>query len=59
MKRVIRGKQLDKRQPYTEEYFREHFAKRAIEQCLDFLLPRVRDLSQLLSLQENSTLLCL
>ncbi|EPV89555.1 Tn5252, relaxase [Streptococcus agalactiae FSL S3-586] len=48
MKRVIRGKQLDKRQPYTEEYFREHFAKRAIEQCLDFLLPRVRDLSQLL-----------
>lgn len=48
MKRVIRGKQLDKRQPYTEEYFREHFAKRAIEQYLDFLLPRVRDLSQLL-----------
>ncbi|HEL2321013.1 TPA: relaxase/mobilization nuclease domain-containing protein [Streptococcus suis] len=48
MKRVTRGKQLDKRQPYTEEYFREHFAKRAIEQCLDFLLPRVRDLSQLL-----------
>lgn len=48
MKRVIRGKQLDKHQPYTEEYFREHFAKRAIEQCLDFLLPRVRDLSQLL-----------
>ncbi|HGI8412520.1 TPA: SAG1250 family conjugative relaxase [Streptococcus agalactiae] len=48
MKRVIRGKQLDKRQPYIEEYFREHFAKRAIEQCLDFLLPRVRDLSQLL-----------
>ncbi|HEM4431311.1 TPA: relaxase/mobilization nuclease domain-containing protein [Streptococcus suis] len=48
MKRVIRGKQLDKRQPYTEEYFREHFAKRAIEQCLDFLLPRVRGLSQLL-----------
>lgn len=48
MKRVIRGKQLDKRQPYTEEYFREHFAKRAIEQCLDFLLPRVRDLSQFL-----------
>lgn len=48
MKRVIRGKQLDKRQPYTEEYFREYFAKRAIEQCLDFLLPRVRDLSQLL-----------
>lgn len=48
MKQVIRGKQLDKRQPYTEEYFREQFAKRTIEQRLDFLLPRVRDLSQLL-----------
>lgn len=48
MKQVIRGKQLDKRQPYTEEYFREQFAKRTIEQRLDFLLPRVRALSQLL-----------
>lgn len=48
MKQVIRGKQLDKHQPYTEEYFREQFAKREIEQRLDFLLPRVRDLSQLL-----------
>ena len=48
MKQVIRCKQLDKRQPYTEEYFREQFAKRAIEQRLDFLLPRVRDFSQLL-----------
>lgn len=48
MKQVIRGKQLDKRQPYTEEYFREQFAKRAIKQRLDFLLPRVRELSQLL-----------
>lgn len=48
MKQVIRGKQLDKRHPYTEEYFREQFAKRMIEQRLDFLLPRVRDLSQLL-----------
>ncbi|MDW8718514.1 SAG1250 family conjugative relaxase [Streptococcus suis] len=56
MKRVIRGKQLDKRQPYTEEYFREHFAKRAIEQCLDFLLPRVRDLSQLLEFAREPNL---
>lgn len=48
MKQVIRDKQLDKRQPYTEDYFREQFAKRAIEQRLDFLLSRVHDLSQLL-----------
>lgn len=44
MKQVIRGHQLYKRQPYTEDYFREHFAARAIEQRLDFLLPRARDL---------------
>ncbi|HEM5173987.1 TPA: relaxase/mobilization nuclease domain-containing protein [Streptococcus suis] len=50
MKQVIRGHQLYKRQPYTEDYFREHFAARAIEQRLDFLLPRARDLSHLLDM---------
>ena len=56
MKQVIRGKQLDKRQPYTEDYFREQFAKRAIEQRLEFLLPRARDLSHLLDMAEQLNL---
>ncbi|MGU7915316.1 SAG1250 family conjugative relaxase [Streptococcus suis] len=56
MKQVIRGHQLDKRQPYTEVYFREQFAKRAIEQRLDFLLPRARDLSHLLEIAEQLNL---
>lgn len=56
MKQVIRGKQLDKRQPYTEDYFREQFAKRAIEQRLDFLLHRVRDLYQLLEFAQELNL---
>ena len=56
MKQVIRGKQLDKRQPYTEDYFREQFATRAIEQRLDFLLPRARDLSHLLEIAEQLNL---
>lgn len=56
MKQVIRGKQLDKRQPYTEDYFREQFAKRAIEQRLDFLLPRARDFSHLLDMAEQLNL---
>lgn len=56
MKQVIRGKQLDKRHPYSEDYFREQFAKRAIEQRLDFLLPRVRDLSQLLEFAQELNL---
>ena len=56
MKQVIRGKQLDKRQLYTEDYFREQFATRAIEQRLDFLLPRARDLSHLLEMAEQLNL---
>ncbi|MEC4578552.1 SAG1250 family conjugative relaxase [Streptococcus dysgalactiae] len=56
MKQVIRGKQLDKRHPYTEDYFREQFVKRAIEQRLDFLLPRVCDLSQLLEFAQELNL---
>ncbi|MDI5918283.1 SAG1250 family conjugative relaxase [Streptococcus equi subsp. zooepidemicus] len=56
MKQIIRGNQLDKRQPYTEDYFREQFAKRVIEQRLDFLLPRARDLSHLLEIAEQLNL---
>ncbi|HFI0737327.1 TPA: SAG1250 family conjugative relaxase [Streptococcus suis] len=56
MRQVIRGNQLDKRQPYTEDYFRERFATRAIEQRLDFLLPRARDLSHLLEMAEQLNL---
>ncbi|MFA9493976.1 SAG1250 family conjugative relaxase [Streptococcus sp. E17BB] len=56
MKQVIRGHQLDKRQPYTEDYFREHFAKRAIEQRLEFLLSKARDLAHLLEIAEQVNL---
>lgn len=56
MKQVICGKQLDKRQPYTEDYFREHFATRAIDQRLDSLLLRARDLSHLLEMAEQLNL---
>ncbi|MDG3205416.1 SAG1250 family conjugative relaxase [Streptococcus suis] len=56
MKQVIRGKQLDKRQPYTEDYFRDQFATRVIEQRLDFLLPRARDFSHLLEMAEQLNL---
>ncbi|MFI3124789.1 SAG1250 family conjugative relaxase [Streptococcus suis] len=56
MKQVIRGNQLDKRRPYTEEYFREEFAKRAIKKRLDFLLPRAQSLSHLLEMAEQINL---
>ncbi|HGL8173259.1 TPA: SAG1250 family conjugative relaxase [Streptococcus pneumoniae] len=31
MKQVVRGKQLNRKQPYTEEFFKNYFAKREIE----------------------------
>lgn len=40
MKQVIRGDKLNKREPYSKEYFQNYFAKKKIEQILEFLLPR-------------------
>ncbi|GFE44919.1 Tn5252, relaxase [Streptococcus canis] len=40
MKQVIRGDKLNKREPYSKEYFQHYFAKKKIEQILEFLLPR-------------------
>ncbi|MFA9414569.1 SAG1250 family conjugative relaxase [Streptococcus sp. E29BA] len=57
MKQVIRGHQLDKRQPYTEDYFREQFAKRGIEERLEFLLPKARSLEHLVKMAEQLNLI--
>lgn len=40
MKQVIQGDKLNKREPYSKEFFQHYFAKRKIEQILEFLLPR-------------------
>ncbi|HEM3683126.1 TPA: relaxase/mobilization nuclease domain-containing protein [Streptococcus suis] len=40
MKQVIRGDKLNKREPHSKEYFQHYFAKKKIEQILEFLLPR-------------------
>ena len=57
MKQVIRGDQLNKRQPYTEDYFREQFAKRGIEERLEFLLPKARSLDHLVKMAEQLNLI--
>ncbi|HEL2366657.1 TPA: SAG1250 family conjugative relaxase [Streptococcus suis] len=57
MKQVIRGDQLNKRQPYTEDYFREQFAKRGIEERLEFLLPKARSLEHLVKMAEQLNLI--
>nr|WP_282577587.1 hypothetical protein [Enterococcus cecorum] len=40
MKQVIRGDKLNKREPYSKEFFQHYFAKKKIEQILEFLLPK-------------------
>lgn len=57
MKQVIRGDQLNKRQPYTEDYFREQFVKRGIEERLEFLLPKARSLEHLVKMAEQLNLI--
>ncbi|NQP35174.1 relaxase/mobilization nuclease domain-containing protein [Streptococcus suis] len=56
MKQVTRGDQLNKRQPYTKDYFWEQFAKRGIEERLEFLLPKARSLEHLVKMAEQLNL---
>lgn len=49
MTKPIRGRQLSKRDLYDEDFFRTHFAKIEIESRLEFLLPLVNSLEELLT----------
>ena len=49
MTKPIRGRQLSKRDPYDEEFFRMYFAKQEIESRLEFLLNRVNSLEELIT----------
>ncbi|HGL7892615.1 TPA: SAG1250 family conjugative relaxase [Streptococcus pneumoniae] len=48
MQQVVRGKQLNRKQPYTEEFFKNYFAKREIESLMEFLLLKVENMDDLL-----------
>lgn len=48
MKQVVRGKQLNRKQHYTEEFFKNYFAKREIESLMEFLLLKVENMDDLL-----------
>ncbi|HEW0811850.1 TPA: relaxase/mobilization nuclease domain-containing protein [Streptococcus pneumoniae] len=48
VKQVVRGKQLNRKQPYTEEFFKNYFAKREIESLMEFLLLKVENMDDLL-----------
>lgn len=47
MKQVIRGDKLNKRDPYSKEFFQHYFSKKKIEQILEFLLPRSKSYDDL------------
>lgn len=48
MKQVVRGNKLNRKQPYTGEFFKNYFAKREIEELLEFLLPKVENVEGLI-----------
>lgn len=53
MKQVVRGNKLNRRTPYSEEFFRKYFAQKEIKQLLEFLLPKVSSQEQLLDTAKN------
>ena len=48
MKQVVRGNKLNRKQPYTEGFFKNYFAKREMENLMEFLLPKVENVDELL-----------
>lgn len=48
MKQVVRGNKLNRKQPYTGEFFKNYFAKREMEELMEFLLPKVENVEGLI-----------
>lgn len=48
MRQVVRGNKLNRKQDYTKEFFKNYFAKRKIEELMEFLLPNVDNLETLI-----------
>lgn len=48
IKQVVSWNLLNRKQPYTEEFFKNYFAKRKIEELMEFLLPNVDNLETLI-----------
>lgn len=47
MRQVVRGNKLNRKQAYTEEFFKNYFAKRKMEELMELLLPKVDNLENL------------
>lgn len=52
MKQVVRDSNLSRKQPYNETYFKKKFVQREIINILEFLLPKMKNLNELIQQAE-------
>lgn len=52
MKQVVRDNKLNRKQPYNETYFKKKFVQREIINILEFLLPKMKNMNELIQQAE-------
>lgn len=52
MKQVVRDNRLNRKQPYNETYFKKKFVQREIINILEFLLPKMKNMNELIQRAE-------
>ena len=52
MKQVVRDSKLSRKQPYNETYFKKKFIQREIINILEFLLPKMKNMNELIQRAE-------
>lgn len=52
MKQVVRDSKLSRKQPYNETYFKKKFVQREIINILEFLLPKMKNMNELIQRAE-------
>ena len=52
MKQVVRDSKLSRKQPYNETYFEKKFVQREIINILEFLLPKMKNMNELIQQAE-------
>ena len=53
MKQVVRDNKLNRKQPYNETYFKKKFVQREIINILEFLLPKMKNMNELIQRAES------
>ena len=52
MKQLVRDNKLNRKQPYNETYFKKKFVQREIINILEFLLPKMKNMNELIQRAE-------